>query len=280
MKDISGIIFDMDGVLLDTEEAMLQSTIKGFADYGAHVKPDDFTPFFGTGSERYFGGVGSKYGIPYSSALADHMYRKYLEVVDKEAIRYPGVAQEIARLHKEGYKLAVASSAARIKVLANINAAGIKQEYIDFVVTGDEVINNKPDPEIFLKVAEGLGLAPVKCLVAEDSISGIRAAVSAGMKCVGVRGTYPDRELLGAGAYKLVSHLPSETKTLALEEALSADPDDIYKFRCDGGRLEILSELSYERAHEKLKSAGIYYDRLVIEKENTVYNMYGRRLPV
>ena len=146
MKDILGIIFDMDGVLLDTEEAMLQSTIKGFADYGVHVKPDDFTPFFGTGSEKYFGGVGAKYGIPYSSALADHMYQKYLEIVDKEAIRYPGVAQEIARLHKEGYKLAIASSAARIKVLANINAAGIKQEYIDFIVTGDEVMNNKPDP--------------------------------------------------------------------------------------------------------------------------------------
>lgn len=278
MEDISGIIFDMDGVLLDTEEVMLQATIRGFADYGAHVKPEDFTPFFGTGSEGYFGGVGAQYGIPYSSALADYMYQKYLEVVDKEAIRYPGVAQEIARLHKEGYKLAVASSAARIKVLVNIGAAGIKPDHINFVVTGDEVVHNKPDPEIFLKAAEGLGLAPVKCLVAEDSISGIRAAVSAGMKCVGVRGTYPDEALLAAGAYKLVSHKPPEIKTRTLNEALSADPDDIYKFRCDGGRLEVVSGLSYESSHQKLISSGIYYDRLIIEKENTVYNMYGRVL--
>lgn len=278
MKEISGIIFDMDGVLLDTEEAMLQSTIEGFADYGVQVRPEDFTPFFGTGSEKYFGGVGAKYGIPYSPELADHMYRKYLEIVDKEAIRYPGVAEEIERLHREGYRLAVASSAARIKVTANIRAAGIDPGHIDFVVTGDDVIRNKPDPEIFLKAAAGLELAPAQCLVAEDSVSGIRAAVSAGMKCAGIRGTYPDQELLAAGAYKLVSHQPSEIKKVTLEAALLLNSEEVYRFRCKGGRLEILSELPYEQAHEMLRSAGIYYDRLAIAEEDAVYNMYHRRL--
>ena len=278
MKDILGIIFDMDGVLLDTEEAMLQATIKGFADYGARVLPEDFTPFFGTGSEGYFGGVGAKYGIAYSPELADHMYFKYLEIVDKEAIRYPGVAEELERLHREGRRLAVASSAAKIKVTANIKAAGIKPEYIDFVVTGDDVLRNKPDPEIFLKAAAGLGLSPAQCLVAEDSVSGIRAAVSAGMRCVGVRGTYPDKELLEAGACKLVSHRPSEIKRVSLEEALLLDPEEVYGFRCRGGRLEILSELSWEQAHEKLKSAGICYDRLIISEEDAVYNMYHRQI--
>ena len=209
MNDISGIIFDMDGVLLDSEEAMLQATIKGFADYGVQVSPEDFTPFFGTGSEGYFGGVAEKYGISYSPALADHMYQKYLEIVDKEVIRYPGVPQEIERLYREGYQLAIASSAAKIKVLANIKATGINPAHIRVVVTGDDVTRNKPHPEIFLKAAEGLDLPPAKCLVVEDSVSGIKAAVAAGMKCVGVRGTYSDEQLLAAGAWKLADHLPA-----------------------------------------------------------------------
>lgn len=278
MGIFSGIIFDMDGVLLDTEEVMLQSTIKGFADYGVSVKPEDFIPFFGTGSAGYFGGVCAKYGIPCSPEFVEDMYQKYLSVVDQEAIRYFGIPQEIEQLHRDGYKLAVASSAAKIKVLANIKAAGIDPVYIDFIVTEDDITNNKPDPEIFLKAAEGLGLSPAECLVAEDSVSGIKAAISAGMKCVGIRGTYPDQDLLDAGAYKLVSHQPSPVKTLTLTEALTSNTQKLYSFRCKGGRLEILSELPYEIAHEKLKSAGVYYDRLVIQEESTVYNMYHRQL--
>lgn len=280
MGDFSGIIFDMDGVLLDTEEAMLESTIKGFADYGVTVKPEDFTPFFGTGSAGYFGGVCAKYGIPCSPEFVEDMYQKYLAIVDKEAIRYFGIPQEIEKLRRAGYRLAVASSAAKIKVLANIKAAGINPQYIDFVVTEDDITNNKPHPEIFLKAANGLGLAPAECLVAEDSVSGIKAAVSAGMKCVGIRGTYPDQELLDAGAYKLVSHQPSPVKSLTLTEALAWDTQELYRFRCEGGRLEILSELPYKHAHEKLKSAGVYYDRLITREENIVYNMYGRILSV
>lgn len=280
MENFSGIIFDMDGVLLDTEEVMLQSTIKGFADYGVTVKPEDFTPFFGTGSAGYFGGVCAKYGIPCSPEFVEDMYQKYLAIVDKEAIRYFGIPQAIENLRRDGYRLAIASSAAKIKVLANIKAARINPASIDFVVTEDDITNNKPHPEIFLKAAEGLGLSPTECLVAEDSVSGIKAAVSAGMKCVGIRGTYPDQELLDAGAYKLVRHQPSPVKSLTLTEALSWDTQELYSFRCKGGRLKILSELPYEIAHKKLKSAGVYYDRLVIQEENIVYNMYGRILSV
>ena len=278
MTNIAGILFDMDGVLLDTEEAMLQATIRGFADYGVTVQPEDFTPFFGTGSKGYFGGVGEKYGISYSPELSDYMYDKFLEVIDNEAIRYPGVVRELARLHGEGYKLAIASSAAKKKVLANIRTAGINPAHIDYLVTEDDITRNKPDPEIFLKAAEGLGLSPSQCIVVEDSVSGIKAGVAAGMRCVGVRGTYPDDLLLAAGAWKIVDHLPSETRTWTLREALAADPKENYRFRCEGGRVRIFSDRPYEEAHRALMTAGIYYDRLSVVSEKATYNLYGRRL--
>ena len=275
---IRGILLDMDGVLLDTEEAMLQSTIRGFADYGAVVSPEDFTPFFGAGSREYLGGVGAKYGIAYSPELHDYMYNKYLEIVDRETVRYPGTPQEIERLFRKGYRLAVSSSAARIKVMANLRAADINPDFITCIITEDDITKNKPDPEIFLKAAQSLGLQPEECLAVEDSINGIKAASAAGIKCIGVRGTYPDSELQKAGAYKLVSHFPSQIRSMTLEEALAADPQELLSWRRLGNRLEITVPGAFEAARDQLHKSGIYYDRIVAEKEGAVYNLYGRRL--
>lgn len=206
-SSFEAIIFDMDGVLLDTEDAMMNASIAGFADYGVTVCKEDFVPFFGTGSVGYFGGVAAKYGLSYSPELAKHMYDKYLEIAKDEVIIYPGVSEKIRELHEEGFRIAVASSAAAIKVYANLDIAGIKRDWLQYVVTEDDITRNKPDPEIFLKAANGLGVAPEKCLVCEDSFSGVRAAVSAGMKCAGIRGTYEDEKLIESGAFIVVNSI-------------------------------------------------------------------------
>lgn len=207
MSFFDAVIFDMDGVLLDTEEAMMNASIAGFADYGITVCREDFVPFFGTGSVGYFGGVAGKYGLPYSPELAKHMYDKYLEIAGDEVVIYPGVSEKIRQLHQAGFKIAVASSAAGVKVFANLDLAGISTEWVDCVVTEDDITKNKPDPEIFLKAAEGLGVSPAKCLVCEDSFSGVKAAVSAGMKCAGIRGTYDDKELIESGAFVVLNSI-------------------------------------------------------------------------
>ncbi len=200
-SSFKAIIFDMDGVLLDTEDAMIKASIEGFKDYGVTVSAEDFVPFFGTGSVKYFGGVAEKYGLSYSPELATHMYNKYLDMAKDEVVIFPGVAGKIKELHDEGFKIAVASSAAGMKVYANLEFAGINKEWVDIVLTEDDITKNKPDPEIFLKAAEGVGVDPSLCVVCEDSISGVIAAVSAGMKCVGIKGTYPSEKLVENGAF-------------------------------------------------------------------------------
>ncbi len=206
-SSFEAIIFDMDGVLLDTEEAMIKASIEGFKDYGVTVCKEDFVPFFGTGSVKYFGGVAEKYGLSYSPELAAYMYNKYLEMAKDEVVIFPGVAGKIQELHQQGFKIAVASSAAGIKVYANLDFAGINRDWVDFVITEDDITKNKPDPEIFLKAAQGVGVEPSKCLVCEDSFSGVKAAVDAGMKCAGIRGTYPDEKLLETGAFTVLNSI-------------------------------------------------------------------------
>lgn len=201
------IIFDMDGVLLDTEGAMLKATIAGFADYGVTACEEDFIPFFGTGSAGYFGGVCAKYGIPFTPELSKHMYDRYLDIVDEEAVLYPGIPEKIQELYQAGFRIAVASSSSREKVEANLRVAGINKDWLGCVVTENDVTKVKPDPEIFLTAAKGLGVSPDKCLVCEDSFSGVMAAIAAGMKCVGIRGTYDDEKLIESGAFTVIDSI-------------------------------------------------------------------------
>ena len=90
---------------------------------------------------------------------------------------------------------------------ANLRVAGINRDWLECVVTEDDVTKAKPDPMIFLKAAKGLDIPPEKCLVCEDSFSGVTAAIAAGMKCVGIRGTYSDEKLTEAGAFIIMDSI-------------------------------------------------------------------------
>lgn len=92
-------------------------------------------------------------------------------------------------------KTAVATSASPYKVKINLELIGLEEALFDTVVTGDEIKNNKPHPEIFIKAATKLGLKPVECLVIEDAPGGVEAAVEAGCKCLAVMSSFTADEL-------------------------------------------------------------------------------------
>ena len=198
--DVTAVIFDMDGVLLDNEDAMMSASIQGLSDYGVTAEASDFTQFFGRGTDAYVGGVCKMHGLEYRREIAEHIYDIYDKIAPAEARVFPGVSGVIAGLHAAGYKIAIASSAAGRKVSTNIKVAGILPSTVDCVVTEDDITRNKPDPQIFLKAAEKLEVPIEKCIVCEDSFSGVRAAVAAGALCVGIRGTYSDEILKESGA--------------------------------------------------------------------------------
>ncbi len=196
-RRIHAVIFDMDGVLTDSEPLICAAAVAMFNEKGLHVQPQDFKPFVGTGENRYLGGVAEKYGFPLDIVSAKkRTYEIYLDLVPKCLRPFPGACGLVRSCRQAGLKTAVASSADAIKINANLRKIGLPPEEWDGIVTGEDVERRKPDPEIFLCAARGLSLPPGQCVVVEDAVNGVRAAKAAGMRCVALAQTF-SAELLG-----------------------------------------------------------------------------------
>ncbi len=190
----------MDGVLVDSERAIESAAIDTLAEYGVRAQPDDFLPFVGAGDGEYIGGAAAKYGLPYKDEMKDRLYEIYLQNIEERIVIFDSVLPLLERLKKQKYITALASSADRIKVDANLKAAGIKKQYFSCIMTGEDVEEKKPSPEIYLKTAEKISLPPAGCVVAEDALNGVKAAKRAGMLCIGVCTSFSAGELKDAGA--------------------------------------------------------------------------------
>ena len=194
-----GVIFDMDGVLVDSEPFICQAAMRMFAEKKLKVKTEDFLPFVGAGENRYIGGVAEKYHFPIDIEQdKKRTYDIYLEIIKGRLKPLPGVREFIEKCRAMDIKLAVASSADWRKVRGNLSEIGLPLETFDAVVTGEDVVNKKPAPDIFIAAAEKIGLDPKNCLVVEDADNGIQAARAAGARCLGLMTSFSAKELAGA----------------------------------------------------------------------------------
>lgn len=193
---IRAVIFDMDGVLADSEPLFNAAAISMFREKGLAVQPEDFLPFVGTGEDRYIGGVAEKYCFP-ADLPADkrRAYEIYLDLVPSRLEAFPGARDLVHACRKAGMLVAVASSADEIKVAANLRKIGLQMGFWDAVVAGEEVRNKKPAPDIFRSAARKLGVNPPECVVVEDAVSGLQAAKAAGMRCIAIAQTLPAERL-------------------------------------------------------------------------------------
>lgn len=193
---IKGVLFDMDGVLVDTEEYICAAAMEMFREKGIITRKEDFKPFTGMGENKYIGGVAEKYGI---SSPIDEMkartYEIYGQLVKGKLSPLKGSKEFIARCQKKGLRLALASSADRIKVETNLKESGIGSKIFPVIITGLDVVNKKPAPDIYLKAAEKLGLDAGECLVVEDAVSGVKAGKAAGCRCLAVTTSFSIEEL-------------------------------------------------------------------------------------
>jgi len=199
---IKAYIFDMDGVLCDSEEFIAEAAGRMFERvYQTEVKPSDFEPFIGTGEDRFIGGVAEKYGVTLTMPRdKETTYQLYAECVQGKLLPVPGVVEFIRDAADKGIKLAVATSADRFKMDVNLKAIGLDAGFFDALITGSDIERKKPAPDIFLKAAGKMGVAPDECIVFEDAISGIQAAKAAGCQGVGVTTSFSDAALTEAGA--------------------------------------------------------------------------------
>lgn len=202
LRRVKGVIFDVDGVLCESEPIICRAAMQMFKElYDMEVRPEDFRPFVGTGEARFIGGPAEKYGLDIDIEKAkSRTYKIYLRLIRGRLKPTIGVREFIDWCRQVGLKLAVATSADMVKLRGNLREIDLPPGLFDAVVTGEEIARKKPAPDVFVLAASRLGLGPQECLVVEDAVAGVQAAKSAGSKCLGLTTSFSEGELLSAGA--------------------------------------------------------------------------------
>jgi len=192
---MKAVIFDMDGVLFDTERLCKDCWCEVAAEKGLQGMDEVFPKCIGTNNADTRRIVMDYYGedFPYEafSEEASVLFHQYVE--QNGMPMKVGVRELLDYLKKENYQIALASSTRRASVEKCLRLAGI-EGYFDTLTTGDMVLHSKPEPEIYLIACESLDLAPQECYAIEDSYNGIRSAYSAGMKAIMVPDLIPPDE--------------------------------------------------------------------------------------
>ncbi len=191
-----GAIFDWDGVIIDSGKLHEQSWRRLAAELGKSIAPDSFIRGFGMKSARIIEEIHGWAKDPAEIArLTNRKEALYREIVGRSEIAaLPGAAEWLARLREAGVPCAVASSTQRLNIDAVLARIGL-QEAFCAIVSAEDVVHGKPHPEVFLKAAERLRIAPDRCVVFEDAHVGIEAGHAAGMKVVAVTTTHRADEL-------------------------------------------------------------------------------------
>jgi HAD superfamily hydrolase (TIGR01509 family) len=183
---VDAVLFDMDGVLADSEPLHQEVIRRLLADYGVDWNPGHADPTVGLTAVEGFVLICARHALTEDPRRLDELYTaRVVPVLAARAAPMPGVPEVPRTLAARGLRLAVASSSRPEVIEATLAAVGVRPCF-QAIVSGVEVPRGKPAPDIFLEAAKRLGVAPGACVVVEDSERGVRAARAAGMRCVAV----------------------------------------------------------------------------------------------
>ena len=183
---IKAIIFDMDGIIIDSEPLQMESFIRTLKIYNIKLEKEEFLSLIGFDTYNNLKNLKSKYNIQSSiENLIALKNKNYKEILTKNLKERKGLRELIKKLVADNYILALASSSAREDIDIVIQGLNLKK-YFDAIVSGEDVKEKKPAPDIFILTAKRLSVRPEECLVLEDSEAGVLAAKQSGMKCIAV----------------------------------------------------------------------------------------------
>ena len=208
---IKGIIFDMDGVLTDTEpinELATNTALKKL--HGIELDKKILMTLKGMREKEYYEMLRKQYG--FTGDLEKFLVEKknaFEKILDGRNISFPATGKVIKGL-KKNYKLALATSCDKRKF--DIISKSFDKSLFDVIIVGEDVTNGKPHPECYRLAIKKLGLKPDECVVIEDAVKGIIAAKSAGAKCIGIAGTFPKEELEETDADLIIAEIKYLTK--------------------------------------------------------------------
>ena len=181
------VIFDMDGVIFDTEKVYLDIWIEVFEKYGYKMTKELYVNVMGTGRKNVIKTFLENFGddLPIEKMYEEKDNQLFYIIENQGIPLKEGVKELFSMLKEKNYKIALATSAKRERVEKQIKDKWLKESF-DAIVCGDDVEKGKPNPDIFLKAAKKIDVEPENCFVVEDSPAGIKAAFSGGMKGIHV----------------------------------------------------------------------------------------------
>jgi HAD superfamily hydrolase (TIGR01509 family) len=208
---VVAVVFDMDGVLVDTEHLWDEVREELTTEWGGRYTPEAQEAMMGMSSHEWSRYLHETVGLrePPETINAE-VVRRMLARYEVELPVVPGAVEAVRRLHGEGVRLAVASSSNRELIDTVLRRLGLAALF-ETTVSSEEVARGKPAPDVYLETARRLELDPARCAAVEDSASGIRAAHAAGMRVI----AYPNR------------HYPPPEEVLALADGLVGDLGEI-----------------------------------------------------
>lgn len=206
---IKGVIFDMDGVLIDNRDAHVEAFVTYCRRYGFDCSAETLAPHFGKGNEEIIPALFPEDFINEKGidVIAEEKEQVYRDLISEKIEPAPGLVGFLEDLRKNGIKCSVGSSGPKANVDFVLDRCNIR-EYFVGAVNGDMVEHAKPDPSVFLLAAELMDLAPSECVVIEDSFAGIEAARRAGSKVIAMSTTYSMEELSEADTDMLITGFP------------------------------------------------------------------------
>lgn len=186
-QPVRAVLWDLDGTLVDSGDYHWRSWRDTMRGEGFTLTYQQFLDSFGQRNDRILTAwLGADADPSRIVRLGDAKEALYRELARREGlVPLPGAREWVRRLHEEGWRQAIASSAPRANVEVMIEATGLRA-VIDAFVSAEDVTRGKPDPDVFLAAASRLQAAPSECIVVEDAAAGVEAARRAGIRCIGV----------------------------------------------------------------------------------------------
>jgi HAD superfamily hydrolase (TIGR01509 family) len=183
------IIFDMDGVIIDSEPLHQIIEKRILSAYGVGISEEEHRDYIGTSSLKMYTELQARFDLPLSGEELRERHHQEYETLLEESEVLPiivGVNELVRSFYNEGYQLFVASSSPMNHIETIISKFKL-DAYFESYISGADLENPKPHPQVFLNTAEKARNNPENCLVIEDSMNGVKAAKAAGMFCVGFR---------------------------------------------------------------------------------------------
>jgi len=201
---MKAIIFDCDGVLVDSEKLSCSAWLPVLSRLGIQARLTDIEAFIGKSDQAVIDHFNDTTGVDLPPGIVEEREREYFALARAQLRTFPHLRDVLTRLRKREIPLAVASSGRHEKIRFSLERVEL-DGFFDVICSATEVERGKPEPDLFLLAANRLQVDPRSCAVVEDSVFGIRAARSAGMRALGFTSSFPASVLLEAGAHRVFS---------------------------------------------------------------------------